>query len=169
MHDGQRVRTARSLRDGIPCWRRTGRWRAGGGHHGRWPPSADRGARATRAPRPSVGPRVTPLQSSDALRRAAPGGPVPRHLAPAGVIILRTAGDGSRTGDLDVLEGCGRRKARGAFHSCRPAEVHVFNSAPSLTLPCDSVKHQHIMHLALTIVCEFCLPYVLACLGSFFK
>ena len=35
----------------------------------------------------------------------------------------------------------------------------VFNNTPSLSLPCDSVKHQGIMHLALTILCKFCLPY----------
>ena len=114
------------------------------------------------------GPRVTPLQSSDALRRAAPGGPVPRHLAPAGVMILRTAAVGSRTGHLDGLEGCGRRKARGAFLSRRPAEVRVFNNTPSLNLPCDSVKHQrhHASGIDNTLVILLALY---ASLGSFFK
>ena len=59
---------------------------------------------------------MTRLQSSDVLGRAAPGGAVLRHLAPAGVIMLRTATDGRRSGYLDGLEGCGRRKARCTWH-----------------------------------------------------
>ena len=84
-----------------------------------------------------------------------------RHLAPAGVIILRTATDGNRSRRLDGLGGSCRREARGAFLSRRPAEVRVFNNTPSFNLPCDSVKHQGIMHLALTILCKFYLLYML--------
>ena len=43
-------------------------------------------------------PRVTPSQSSDALGRAAPGGPVLWHPAPAGALTLRTATGGRRSG-----------------------------------------------------------------------
>ena len=85
------------------------------------------------------GPRVTPLQNSDALRRAAPGGPVPRHLAPAGAMILRTATDGSRSRDTWMCWGAVEGGRRAAPSSAAGQLRCACYNTPSFNLPCDRV------------------------------